>query len=56
MPVVVNNKIYLNSCGGSNLFNIISQNLCQHINALDTVSHVNMISCDFGDSRMDSHK
>ena len=56
MPVVVNNEIYLNSCGDSNLSNVILQNLCQDNNALDTVSRVNMISCDFDDSGMDLYK
>ena len=45
-PVVVNNDAYLNSCGGGNLCNFISQSVCYDINALETVSHVNLTTYD----------
>ena len=56
MPVVVDNNIYLNSCGGGSLSNVICQNVCQNVNALDTVSHVNMIASDYDALLMDFHK
>ena len=55
MPVVVNNDLHLNSCGGGKLSNFISQNIWQDIHALDTVPHVNMTNFDSNVLIMNSH-
>ena len=56
MPVVGNNDIPSNSCGSGSLPNSKFQNVCEDVNALDAMSHVNMAACDCNALFMDSHK
>ena len=54
MPVVVNND--MNSCGGGDLSELMLQNVYHDVDALDTVSHVNMTSHDVNDLIWDFHR
>ena len=56
MPIVVNDNMNLNSCGGGYLSESMLQNVCHDVYALDTVSNVNMNVCDVNNLLRNFHR
>ena len=56
MPVIVNNQMNLNSCGGGNLCTVMLSNVCHDTYVLDTVSNVNMYSYKVNNQRKGFHR